>query len=121
MTVLSERPTTSATPSDDMDDVVVVVDTELDIATLPQLRERLELALATAPGRLVVDLTDCVFLDAQAMNVLLDVHRQAWRQGGRLTLRGCSSQCLRLLALAGLVGVFDLEDESGIPAPLTAA
>ena len=118
MTVLTERPTTSATPSAD---VVVRVDTELDIATLPQLRERLELALSTSPARLVVDLTDCAFLDAQAMNVLLDVHREAWRQGSRLTLRGCSPQCLRLLALAGLVGVFDFEDASGIPAPRTPA
>lgn len=118
MTVLSERPTTADDPSAD---TVVVVDTELDIATLPQLRERLEDALSTSPGRVVVDLTDCVFLDAQAMNVLLDVHRQAWRQGGRLTLRGCSTQCLRLLALAGLVGVFDLEDADGVPASRTVA
>ncbi len=118
MTLLTERPASSDTTSPD---AVVIVDTELDIATLPQLRERLELALSTSPARLVVDLTDCVFLDAQAMNVLLDAHRQAWRQGGLLTLRGCSPQCLRLLALAGLVGVFDLEPAGDLPAPRSAA
>ncbi|MCW2621794.1 MAG: Sulfate transporter/antisigma-factor antagonist [Frankiales bacterium] len=89
--------------------IELFVDEELDIATLPRLRERLEDALSLQPARLVLDLRQCVFLDAQAMTVLLDIHRQAWRQGGLLTLRGCSPQCLRLLSLAGLLGVFDLQ------------
>lgn len=101
MTVLTDRPI--RTPL-----IEVVVSEELDISTLPRLRERLEDALSLAPDRLVVDLSGCAFLDAQAMTVLLDVHRQAWRAGGLLTLRGCSPQCLRLLSLAGLLGVFDL-------------
>ena len=117
MTVLSDRPT--AAPSV----VEVLVDTELDIATLPQLRAQLEDALSVRPGRLVLDLTRCGFLDAQAMTVMLDVHKQAWRQGGRLVLRGCSEQCLRLLALAGLVGVFELEPAGTVepPRPRSAA
>jgi anti-anti-sigma factor len=99
--------------------IEVLVDDELDIATLPRLRERLEDALSLRPARLVVDLRDCTFLDAQAMTVLLDVHRQAWRQGGLLTLRGCTPQCLRLLSLAGLLDVFDREpaDDRQHPAP----
>jgi anti-anti-sigma factor len=99
--------------------IEVLVDEELDIATLPRLRERLEDALSLMPARLVLDLRDCTFLDAQAMTVLLDVHRQAWRQDSTLTLRGCSVQCLRLLSLAGLLDVFDLEPATDheVPTP----
>lgn len=104
MTALFEAPT--VTPL-----VEVVVDCELDIATLPRVRERLEDALTLRPEMLVVDLTDCPFLDAQAITLLLDVHRAAWRSGSRLVLRGCSSQCLRLLALAGVLDVFDIDDD----------
>jgi anti-anti-sigma factor len=103
--------------------IEVLVEEELDIATLPRLRERLEDALSLQPTRLVLDLRDCGFLDAQAMTVLLDVHRQAWREGGRLILRGCSSQCLRLLSLAGLLGVFEMEpaDDHDVPKPRLSA
>jgi anti-anti-sigma factor len=122
MTVLSDAPL-PRDPSDRAPGrppvIEVIVDEELDIATLPRLRERLEDALSLRPARLVVDLRDCTFLDAQAMNVLLDIHRQAWREGGLLTLRGCSAQCLRLLSLAGLLGVFDMEpaDDHVVPQP----
>lgn len=122
MTVLSPRPAHDDVPDLQITGrvagtVEVIVDTELDISTLPQLRERLEDALRVAPARLVVDLSGCGFLDAQAMTVLLDVHRQAYRAGGLLTLRGCSAQCLRLLSLAGLIGVFDLEPAEGDSPP----
>jgi anti-anti-sigma factor len=62
------------------------------------------------PGRLVVDLEHCPFVDACALTMLLDVHRRAWRAGGVLTLRGCSPRVLRLLSLTGLRRVFDLAE-----------
>lgn len=91
---------------------VVVVDVrgELDVASVARVREQLHEALAARPGRLVVDLTDCPFVDACALTMLLDVHRRAWRAGGVLTLRGCSPRVLRLLSLTGLRRVFDLAD-----------
>lgn len=121
MTVLTERLAPAARPSAGRvhGTVEVIVDEELDISTLPRLRERLEDALSLSPARLVVDLRGCAFLDAQAMTVLLDVHRQAYRSGGLLTLRGCSPQCLRLLSLAGLIGVFDLEPAGAEEMPRT--
>ncbi len=118
MTVLSDRTAPTAATTGVR---VLQVTHELDIATLPQLRQQLEDALAERPSQLVLDLSECRFLDAQAMTVLLDVHRQAWRQGGLLTLRGCSTQCQRLLALAGLAGVFDVEPTVEAPAPRVAS
>ena len=93
-----------------VEQVVVEVVGELDLATVPRVREQLHAALAARPARLVVDLTGCRFVDASALSMLLDVHRRAWRAGGVLTLRGCSPRVLRLLSLTGLRRVFDLDD-----------
>lgn len=87
---------------------VVQVEGELDLASVPRVREELHEALATRPAQLVVDLSACTFVDASALSMLVDVHRRAWREGGVLTLRGCSPRVLRLLSLTGLRRVFDV-------------
>ena len=91
--------------------VRVVVDGELDVNSVDRVRETLHDALSVRPGRLVVDLSPCPFVDACALTMLLDVHRRAWRQGGMLTLSGCSPRVLRLILLTGLRGVFDITED----------
>ena len=59
----------------------------------------------------MVDLSDCPFVDAAAVNVLLDAHREAWRTGGRLTLRGPYPRLRRLFELAHVNDVFDITYE----------
>jgi anti-anti-sigma factor len=86
----------------------VAVTGALDVVTLPRVRDVLEQALAGRPGRLVVDLSACTFVDASALAVLLDLHRRMCRTGGVLTLSGCCPRVLRLLSLTGLRRVFDL-------------
>jgi anti-anti-sigma factor len=88
---------------------VVAVCGELDLGTVARVRERIEDALADRPASLVVDLTQCSFLDATALGMLLEAHRRMARNGGLLTLRGCSPRVLRLLSLTGLRRVFDLD------------
>jgi len=99
MTVLSVRPTT--TP-------VVEVVGALDGTAVARVRERLDAAQAERPAHVVVDLSQCPFVDAAALALLLECHRRACRHGGVLTLVGCSPRVLRLLSLTGLRGVFDL-------------
>jgi anti-anti-sigma factor len=89
--------------------VEVCITGELDYATVPRMREQLRDALSLRPQRLVVDLSRCTFFDAMGINMLLEVHRQAWRQDAGLTLQGCSPRHLRILALMGLHGVFDID------------
>lgn len=90
---------------------VLVVDVvgELDLRSTARVRERLEDALAAHPARLVVDLSQCTFVDAGALAMLLEAHRRISRAGGVLTLRACSPRVLRLLSLTGLRRVFDLD------------
>lgn len=87
---------------------VVAVRGDLDLATVEPVRARIEHALQARPDQLVVDLTDCGFIDATALGMLLDAHRSCARRGARLTLAGCSARVERLLSLTGLRGVFEL-------------
>jgi anti-anti-sigma factor len=117
MTLLTDAPAPAAVrttvpvlaaPPDAVSTVTVSVPCSLDVTNLPRVREQLEQALAGRPGRLVVDLSACAFVDASALAVLLDLHRRLSRTGGVLTLRGCCPRVLRLLSLTGLRRVFDL-------------
>jgi anti-anti-sigma factor len=87
---------------------LLVVDS-LDISTLMQFSEQLDDAITLRPERVVVDLSRCDYIDAQAIRVLMDTHRSLWLQGGRLTLRGVGASTMRLLALAGVRDVFTFE------------
>ena len=113
MTLLTDAPAPAVVPAPAAaftaaPTVTVAVAGALDVTTLPRVRVQLEQAITARPGRLVVDLSACTFVDASALGVLLDVHRSLSRTGGVLTLRGCCPRVLRLLSLTGLRRVFDL-------------
>ncbi|NJC71209.1 STAS domain-containing protein [Planosporangium thailandense] len=65
-------------------------------------------AIARRPRRLVIDLTDCPFIDAAAIDVLLDAHRRTWPSGGLLALRNPSPRVRRILEIARLDHVLQL-------------
>ena len=106
MTTMAAQHVAAAAPAV----VVVEVVGDLNLASTARVRETLHDALRVKPSRLVVDLSRCGFVDANALSMLVDVHRRAWRAGGVLTLRGCSPRVLRLLSLTGLRRVFEIED-----------
>jgi anti-anti-sigma factor len=91
--------------------IEVVITEPLDAGAAGRLRRLLAEALDLGPERVIVDLSDCPFVDAAAVNVLLDAHREAWRTGGRLTLRGPSPRLRRLFELAHVNDVFDITYE----------
>jgi anti-anti-sigma factor len=100
--------------------VELFCDEELNQTTLPLLRAKLEEAMTLRPGHLVVNLSACRYLNAQAVLVLLEAHRAIWQAGGRLVLRGCGTENMRLLVLAGVQQVFEFEDgahDPGRPLP----
>jgi anti-anti-sigma factor len=76
------------------------VTTPLSAATAGDLDGLLEDAVALRPAHLVIDLTDCEYLDATGIGLLLDVHRRVWQDGGRLSLRGMSPRLHRILEIA---------------------
>lgn len=97
--------------------VEIVVAEDLDVASVPRVRERLEDALRLRPARLVVDLGRCPFMDGSGLAALLTVHRQALRQGAEFVLRNPDARVRRLIALTGLAKVFSVEPSVGAVAP----
>jgi anti-sigma B factor antagonist len=60
---------------------VVALLGEHDVSTRPVLSDELR-RLAEAGGSVIVDLSDCDFIDTSVLNVLVSTHRRANRTGG---------------------------------------
>ncbi|MCW2614810.1 MAG: anti-sigma-factor antagonist [Frankiales bacterium] len=86
----------------------LAVEGDLDARALPRFCASLQELLAGHPARLVLDLSQCAFVDAAALAALLEAHRTTARYGGELVLAGCTPRVLRLLCLTGLGRVFTL-------------
>lgn len=89
------------TVADEPGHLLVTVAGEIDIATMPQLRD--ELAELTASGRpLVVDLGGVRFIDASGLGALATAARNARASGAGLHVVSAGYQVRRLFALTGL-------------------
>jgi anti-anti-sigma factor len=79
---------------------------EVDIASVPALREQLLRLLRPGSSRLVIDLSEVSFCDASGLAVLVSTGRRARLLGGFLRLAAVSPQVGRVLNLAGLLRSF---------------
>ena len=79
---------------------------EVDIASVPALREQLLRLLRPGSSRLVIDLSKVSFCDASGLAVLVSTGRRARLLGGFLRLAAVSPQVGRVLHLAGLLRSF---------------
>ena len=75
---------------------------ELDIASAPDLRERLLAALRPTSGRLIIDLSRVSFCDASGLAVLIGTRRRATLLGGFLRLAAVPPEVSRVLRSSGL-------------------
>jgi anti-sigma B factor antagonist len=88
--------------------VVFSVSGELDIATVPKLRERLAAALDRGARRVVIDLRPLDFLDSIAVAALLHAARQLG-DGGRLAVVVAPDSYIRMVfEIAGLPQCLDV-------------
>jgi anti-anti-sigma factor len=88
--------------------VVVRVEGELDMATSGSFEE----AIAEAgPGaRLVIDLTECTFLDSSAVRVLVETARSMEQSNGKVSLVARDPGILRVLEIAAVDTMFPVHD-----------
>lgn len=82
----------------------------LDESTLMQLSEQLDDAFSLRPQELVVDLSGCAYMDAQAIRILMDTHIRQFNAGRHMTLRGVNTAAQRLLTIAGVGEVFRMKE-----------
>ena len=88
--------------------LVITVTGELDIATAPALRDRLDAAIDAGKHRLVIDLTSISFLDSVALATIVHA-KQRLPEGGRMALVvDPSSYVMLVFESSGLPQVLDL-------------
>ncbi|SNT63829.1 anti-anti-sigma factor [Streptosporangium subroseum] len=86
--------------------MVITVRGELDIIGKPLLCTRIDDALRTGDGPLVIDLSGVSFIDAQGLSALMVSRRHATELNRSLTLAGVSAAVRRLLQLTNLEDSF---------------
>jgi anti-sigma B factor antagonist len=82
--------------------VVVALDGDLDIASVPALRERLLRLLGPGASRLVADMSAVRYADASGLEVLLSTQRRAVLLGGTLRLAALRPEVAEVLNVTGL-------------------
>ena len=78
---------------------------DVDLATAPELGQRLNLVIAAGNGDVDVDLSNVTFLDSSGLAVLLAARQGLHDQHHRLTVRNPSTPVLRILELSGVLDV----------------
>ncbi len=89
---------------------VVAVVGELDVATAPQLRQRLVSLASHGPHRLVIDLGGVDFLDSTGVGVLLGAVRRARTGEGSLALANAEPQVAKVFEVTRLIDILPLHD-----------
>jgi anti-sigma B factor antagonist len=81
---------------------VVEATGEVDLATVPQLREAISDHIVAGRTSLLVDLRAVTYLDSTGLGVLVGAAKAAGSQGGSLRLVCDNPRVLRLLRITGL-------------------
>jgi anti-sigma B factor antagonist len=90
--------------------VVVSVRGELDLATVPVLRERLERLgeASPPPSPVVVDLSGVTFIGSAGLALLVELHNQCEERGVRLALVATGTVVPRAIQVTALDEVFSI-------------
>lgn len=87
---------------------VVAARGEIDVATAPALRERLDLVIDRDSGPVVVDLTSVTFIDSTGLGVLIGA-RQRCAEGSRdLRIVIVEPRILKVFEITGLTDLFSI-------------
>jgi anti-sigma B factor antagonist len=86
--------------------VVIRVSGELDLATVPQLRQVLD-AHARSGQTMVIDMSEVEFLDSMGLAALVRVRHRAIARGAKLELVAPPETVYKVFTLTGLDRLFD--------------
>jgi anti-anti-sigma factor len=85
---------------------------ELDMATVPLVREALERECERRPLRLTIELAAVEFLDSSAINLLVAIHRRLRAEGAHLILANPSDVVAQTMQIAQLHRLLTITDEA---------
>ncbi len=81
---------------------------EVDVATAPQLRDRLGEAVAEGFPTVVADLTGVTFLDSTALGVLIETKKLCDGAGETMRIAVSEPRILKIFEITGLIEFFDI-------------
>jgi anti-sigma B factor antagonist len=81
---------------------------ELDVATAPELRSRLDSAIDRGPAVVVADLLGVTFLDSTALGVLIGALKRCQATGRELRIVAAEPRILKIFEITGLTELFSL-------------
>ncbi len=87
---------------------VAAVSGEIDVATAPALRERLQELIGERSPTVVVDLSAVSFLDSTALGVLVGAHKRCRESSGQLRLVITEPRILKVFEITGLTEIFPI-------------
>jgi anti-sigma B factor antagonist len=94
--------------TDRLDGIAVVhVGGDLDVYTVPRLKEALEGA-ADSGENLILDLSQVHFIDSTALSVLVTAYQQSQCAGGSFRLVVDDPYLLKILCITGFDGLFPI-------------
>lgn len=96
------------------DTTFVKLDGELDIATVPTMRET-AIAELDRPecSQLVLELADLAFLDSTGIGSWVEIRTHAVELGKRVTIRSAPEAVRRVLEIGGLLALFSEDGADG--------
>ena len=89
---------------------VLAVSGEVDVATVPRLREQLHSLVAQGQTHVVVDLDGVDFLDSTGLGVLVGALKRLRSSGGELHLICTQPRIRKVFEVTGLTKVFPMHD-----------
>lgn len=88
---------------------LVMLDAHLDVRNVAVVRARLNAALESALGDVVLDLSKLESIDATGLGMITAIHLRCERSGCRLVLRNCPREIRRVLAVTRLNRILHLD------------
>ncbi|MER7116576.1 STAS domain-containing protein [Saccharomonospora azurea] len=85
---------------------------EIDHGMAPQLDDALDRLLAEGADRFVVDFARLSFFDSACISALVRAHARVTENGGTVKLVNVDQYAYRVLQIAGLLPLFDLEPDT---------
>lgn len=84
---------------------VVRLEAEIDLAVVPEIREKIAGVLETGCAQVVMDLSSVTYADSSALGLLVWIDHKLTPKGGKLVVAGATKDVSRVLEISGLVGV----------------
>lgn len=86
---------------------------ELDMGTVPDLEQELEPVLADSGASVMLDLSECEFIDSTGIALIVRTWQRLGQVGGQLALCSHNLQVRRLLQITGVESSIPMHEQRG--------